>query len=294
MDAANLIAELNGKFKSESISFGTWKDSSLPTAFISNQYCKGAVSPYGAHVLSYVPNGEKDLIMVSELSAYEPPKAIRGGVPVCWPWFGPAAKPMHGVARIQYWNMTAVRKESDGSDTVVFSLSICEPHRLDAVFEVNFGAKLSMKLITVNQGDSAYSLGGALHTYFSVGEIEKVTISGLGGSTYCDRAGGGNIPGCLCKGDFGFTAESDNIYASNAAVTIIDPVFDRKILVEKSGSEATVVWNPWVEKSKLISEFRDDEYHVMVCVEAANCGDDIIDLKPGMSHTLTQTISLVR
>lgn len=238
--------------------------------------------------------GEKDLIMVSELSAYEPPKAIRGGVPVCWPWFGPAAKPMHGVARIQYWNMTAVRKESDGSDTVVFGLSICEPHRLDAVFEVNFGAKLSMKLITVNQGDSAYSLGGALHTYFSVGEIEKVTISGLGGSTYCDRAGGGNIPGCLCKGDFGFTAETDNIYASNAAVTIIDPVFDRKILVEKSGSEATVVWNPWVEKSKLISEFRDDEYHVMVCVEAANCGDDIIDLKPGMSHTLTQTISLVR
>ncbi|MEI3005493.1 MAG: hypothetical protein V8T87_12845 [Victivallales bacterium] len=152
MDAANLIAELNGKFKSESISFGTWKDSSLPTAFISNQYCKGAVSPYGAHVLSYVPNGEKDLIMVSELSAYEPPKAIRGGVPVCWPWFGPAAKPMHGVARIQYWNMTAVRKESDGSDTVVFGLSIYEPHRLDAVFEVNFGAKLSMKLITVNQG----------------------------------------------------------------------------------------------------------------------------------------------
>ena len=294
MNTAERIAELKRNFNSESITFGTWRGSQLPAAFVSNRYCKGAVSPYGAHVLSYVPEGERDLIMVSELSAYEPPKAIRGGVPVCWPWFGPAGKPMHGVARIQYWEMTAAKKEDDGSDTLVFELSVTEPHRLDARFEVNFGAKLAMRLTTVNRGDAPFALGGALHTYFSVGEIEKLTISGLGGSTYCNRAGGGDIPGCLCKGDFGFTAETDNIYASDAAVTIIDPVFKRRILVEKSGSHATVVWNPWIEKSKLIGDFRDDEYHVMVCVEAANCAGDIVNLKPGAAHTLTQTISLIR
>ena len=293
MDTAERIAELNGKFKSESVTFGAWHDSQLPAAFVSNRYCRGAVSPFGAHVLSYVPEGEKDLIMVSECSIYAPPKAIRGGVPVCWPWFGPAAQPMHGVARIQYWNLAAVRKESDGSDTLVFELSITEPHRLGAVFEVHFGAKLSMRLTTVNQGDTPFALGGALHTYFSVGEIEKVTISGLGGSTYCDRAGGGNIPGCHCAGDFGFTAETDNIYASDAAVTIIDPVMARKILVEKSGSHATVVWNPWIEKAKNMADFGDEEYHRMVCVEAANCGDDIVTLAPRMSHTLSQTVSLL-
>ena len=294
MDTAERIAELNGKFKSESVTFGAWHDSQLPAAFVSNRYCKGAVSPFGAHVLSYVPEGEKDLIMVSECSVYAPPKAIRGGVPVCWPWFGPAAQPMHGVARIQYWNLAAVRKESDGSDTLVFELSITDPHRLGAVFEVRFGAKLSMRLTTVNQGDTPFALGGALHTYFSVGEIEKVTISGLGGSTYCDRAGGGNIPGCHCAGDFGFTAETDNIYASDAAVTIIDPVMARKILVEKSGSHATVVWNPWIEKAKNMADFGDEEYHKMVCVEAANCGDDIVTLAPRMSHTLSQTVSLLK
>lgn len=294
MDTAERIAELNGKFKSESVTFGAWHDSQLPAAFVSNCYCRGAVSPFGAHVLSYVPEGEKDLIMVSEHSVYAPPKAIRGGVPVCWPWFGPAAQPMHGVARIQYWNLAAVRKESDGSDTLVFELSITEPHRLGAVFEVHFGAKLSMRLTTVNQGDTPFALGGALHTYFSVGEIEKVTISGLGGSTYCDRAGGGNIPGCHCAGDFGFTAETDNIYASDAAVTILDPVMARKILVEKSGSHATAVWNPWIEKAKNMADFGDEEYHRMVCVEAANCGDDIVTLAPRMSHTLSQTVSLLQ
>ena len=294
MDTAEQIAELNRKFKSESITFGIWRDSQLPVAFVSNRHCKGAVSLFGAHVLSYVPEGEKDLIMVSERSVYAPPKAIRGGVPVCWPWFGPAAQPMHGVARIQYWNLAAVRKESDGSDTLVFELSISEPHRLDVIFEVAFGAKLAMHLTTTNQGDTPFALGGALHTYFSVGEIEKVTISGLGGSTYCDRAGGGNIPGCHCAGDFGFSAETDNIYASDAAVTIIDPVMARKILVEKSGSHSTVVWNPWIEKAKNMADFGDEEYHKMVCVEAANCGDDIIKLAPGMRHTLTQTCSLLK
>ena len=289
-----MVTDLNAKFKSESVSFGMWKNSSLPVALISNKFCRGAVSPYGAHVLSYVPEGEQDLIMVSSESAFEAPKAIRGGVPVCWPWFGPVPKPAHGIARLQYWNVTAVKKESCGADTLVFGLSVSEPHKLDALFEVTFGAKLSMKLTTINQGDSSFDLGEALHTYFLVGEIEKTTISGLGGAVYCDRSGGGNKPGCLCAGDFGFSAETDNIYDSDRSVTIIDPVLKRKIFVEKSGSKATVVWNPWIEKAKAMSEFRDDEYRFMVCVEAANCAHDLIRLAPGKSHTLTQVVSLLR
>ncbi len=288
MDTQALALALNEEFHSESVSFGFWGSSDLPAAFISNKFCTGAVSPYGAHVLSYVPAGKKDLLMISAESPFSEPNGIRGGVPICWPWFGPDPKPAHGTARIQYWKLTGVKHEADGSDTLLFQLSVTEPHRLDVSFEVNFGAKLAMKLTTVNKGSTVYSLTDAIHTYFSVGAIEKTTISGLGGSKVENRLAS---PSETCPAEFGFESETDNIYHSSSSVTIIDKSWNRKILVEKSGSKTTVVWNPWIEKSKKMVGFGDEEYHVMVCVEAANCSTDRIELGAGESHTLAQTIS---
>ncbi|OQA88844.1 MAG: putative glucose-6-phosphate 1-epimerase [Lentisphaerae bacterium ADurb.Bin242] len=290
MNTQELALALNEEFHSESVTFGFWGNSSLPAAFISNPFCTGAVSPYGAHVLSYVPAGKKDLLMMSAESPLEEPNGIRGGVPICWPWFGPDPKPAHGTARIQYWKLTGVKQEADGSDTLTFRLSVTEPHRLDVFYEVNFGAKLTMKLTTVNKGSTVFSLTDAIHTYFRVGEIEKTTISGLGGSQVENRV---NSPAGICPDQFGFESETDNIYHSSSAVTITDNAWNRQILVEKSGSKTTVVWNPWIEKSKKLTGFGDEEYHIMVCVEAANCSTDRIELGSGESHTLTQTISEV-
>lgn len=290
MDAQETALQLNEKFHSESLSFGFWENSQLPTAFINNKYCKGAVTLYGAHILSYVPTGKSEVLMLSKKSPFAEPKAIRGGIPLCWPWFGPVPQPTHGIARTQFWDMTAAVHEADGSDTLVFMLSVEQPHRLDVMLNVNFGASLTIALTTVNQGTAAYTLTDAIHTYFKVNAIEKTFIHGLGGAETENRV---NNTEFVAEDGFGFSAETDNIYHSEAAVTIDDQASGRKILVEKKNSGTTVVWNPWIEKSKRMADFDDEEYHGMVCVEAANCSIGKIELAPGEKHTLIQKITVL-
>ena len=289
MDVQDTLFELNEKFKLPSLTFGFWKDSELPTAFIANKYCKGAVSLFGAHIMSYIPTGKEEVIWLSQFSKFEAPKAIRGGVPVCWPWFGPVPAPTHGTARTQFWDLKNAVAEPDGSDTLTFELSVTEPHPLTAVLKVNFGAKLTISLTTVNNGKE-FKLGDAIHTYFKIGEITQTKIHGLGGAVTENRV---NNTEFTAQDTFGFEAETDNIYHSEAAVTIEDLVMKRKILVEKENSITTVVWNPWIAKSQRMADFGDEEYHTMVCVEAANCSVGMIDLAPGAKHTLVQKISVI-
>ncbi len=288
MNEQELLLQLNEKFNNPSLTFGFWKDSRLPTAYIANRFCRGAVTLYGAHILSYIPDGQKDVLMVSEKSLFEPPKGIRGGIPVCWPWFGSNPAPSHGVARIQFWELKNAVSLPDGSDTLTFELTVTEPHELTVSLEVNFGAALTVAVTTVNNGKTSFLLGEAIHTYFSVGEITETKIRGLGGATLDNRL---NNQISTAPDVFGFQAETDNVYHSEATVTIEDPVLKRKIKVEKQFSRDTVVWNPWIDKSKRMADFGDEEYHGMVCVEAANCFDNRVDLAPGAKHTLIQKIS---
>lgn len=290
MNAQETLLELNEKFHCPSLSFGFWKDSELPTAYVANKYCKGAVSLYGAHILSYIPDGKEDVLWLSQKSIFAAPKGIRGGIPLCWPWFGPDPAPTHGVARIQFWQLIDAVELSDGSDSLAFELAVTEPHPLKVRMTVNFGAKLTVSMTTVNTGSTVYKLGDAIHTYFNIGEITQTTICGLGGAFTENRV---NNTDFTAQDAFGFEAETDNIYHSEAAVTIDDPVKKRKILVEKENSRTTVVWNPWIAKSQRMADFGDEEYHTMVCVEAANCSVDRIDLEPGASHTLIQKISVI-
>ena len=290
MNSQDVLFDLNEKFHQPSLTFGFWQDSQLPTAFVANRFCKGAVSLLGAHILSYIPDGKEDLLWMSQKSNLEAGKAIRGGIPICWPWFGSQPEPAHGVARIQFWEFKAAAALPDGSDTLTFELSITDPHPLTVSMSVNFGAKLTVSLTTVNTGNTAFQLGDAIHTYFSIGEISRTVIHGLGGAFAKNCVEKTNF---TAQDAFGFNAETDNIYHSEAAVTIDDPVLKRKILVEKENSRTTVVWNPWIAKSKRMPDFGDEEYHTMVCVEAANCSVDKIDLAPGATHTLTQKISLL-
>jgi len=290
MNAQESLFELNEKFHCPSLTFGFWKDTELPTAYVANKYCKGAVTLYGAHILSYIPEGKEEVLWLSQKSNFAAPKAIRGGIPLCWPWFGPDPAPTHGVARIQFWQLIDAKEASDGSDSLTFELSVTDPHPLKVRMTVNFGAKLTVSLTTVNTGTSAYKLGDAIHTYFDIGEITKTTIRGLGGAFTENRV---NNTDFTAQDAFGFEAETDNIYHSEAAVTIDDPVKKRKILVEKENSRTTVVWNPWIAKSQRMADFGDEEYHTMVCVEATNCSVGMIDLAPGASHTLIQKISII-
>ena len=289
MNEQDILLDLNEKFQSASLTFGFWKDSKLPTVFVANRFCRGAVTLYGAHILSYIPAGQEDLIMVSEKSLFEAPKGIRGGIPVCWPWFGSNPAPSHGVARIQFWELKNAVSMPDGSDTLTFELTVRDPHELTVTLEANFGAALTISVTTVNNGKTAYQLGEAIHTYFKVGEIAKTQIRGLGGAQ-CDNRLNNQLS--TAPDVFGFEAETDNVYHSEATVIIEDPVLKRKIKVEKKNSRDTVVWNPWIDKSRRMTDFGDEEYHGMVCVEAANCFDNKVDLQPGANHTLVQKISV--
>ena len=290
MQMDELVCQLNEKFSSKSVIFGCWKDSELPTAFIANKFCRGAVTLYGGHVLSYEPEGEKDLLWISKKSLFQAPKGIRGGIPVCWPWFGGNPQPGHGIARIQFWNMVSATEEADGSTTIVMHLDVTDPHDLSITLRANFGAKLTVETQTVNNSDEPYVLTGALHTYFNIGEIGETFVEGLGGAKAENRTW---KKGFTCEGTFGFDAEHDYVYSSTSNVIINDKKMGRKILVEKSGSGTTVVWNPWIDKSKAMPDFGDEEYHTMLCVEAANCYDNFIRLEKGQFHKLSQTISLL-
>ena len=279
---------MDNALRSNRIRRAVWRNTALPTLEVANRYGTGVVSLYGAHVLSWIPAGGAEVLMLSEKSAWQIGEPIRGGVPVCWPWFGGAAKPSHGIARRNLWELRAAEAEADGSDTVELVFETEEPHPLRATFRVNFGASLRMSLTTLNCGASACRVGGALHTYFAVSDIGKVTLSGLENAGWLDTVGGTRecpgMPGpVVCE------AETDRVYHSAAPVLLRDAGWDRAFRIAKEGSEETVVWNPWIEKARRMPDFGDGEYQKMLCVEAANIPG--VEIEPGKSHTLTQIVT---
>jgi len=263
----------------------------LPVLHVKNPYAEAEISLYGAHVLSYIPKGEKDLLWLSAKSWFEEGKPIRGGIPVCWPWFGPAAKPNHGIARISMWEMETARAEADSSTTLVFFLDKRNVCGLTARLLVNVGPSLSLALRTKNHDVSSHTLSEALHTYFAVKDITKVAVLGLDRSDLPEEEK--HFPH-LHKGRLTFRQETDMACHPNEKILVIDdPGEGRKIRVERAGSATAVVWNPWINKSKAMEDFGDDEYKTMVCVEAANAKDGALGIIPGAAHTLRTRISLI-
>lgn len=272
------------------ITFG--KDN-MPAIQVKNEFCTGIISPFGAHVLSYIPANGEEVMMISALSGTDP-NPIRGGVPICWPWFGKIRLPGHGLARLKVWELADARIEADGSDTLVFRLHLKEDDwDIKAEFLVRFGATLAMELTTINDTDKAIEYSEALHTYFKVGDSSSITVKGLKGFPYLDTVGGKNTPNCINKEDLKIAAEVDFVYQNPNTVEIVDPSMNRTLLVEKRGSNTTVVWNPWIDKSIAMPDYGNEEYKEMVCVEAANAKENARTLLPGQRHTLGQYITVL-
>ncbi len=249
------------------------------------------VTPSGAHILSYHTfNTEYDILWVSEQAVFRKGKAIRGGIPVCWPWFGKAGTPMHGLARISQWNMSEITEEADGSASLFFTLTL-EELKLKARIDVNIGQALTVLLTTENLSGTELKLTDALHTYFTVGDIRQVRVNGFEDCRYrCTVKNTDEIQ----HGAITFEGETDRIYSAGNRIAVIDdPATDRRIKVERFGSASAVVWNPWTEKAAAMADFGDDEYTEMLCIESANAGDDVRILPPGGTHTVGTRISLI-
>jgi len=264
----------------------------LPLAKICTPWSKAEIYLLGAHVTGFKKNGEPPLLFMSEKSWFAPGKQIRGGVPVCFPWFGGRdGEPAHGFARITEWALVKTSVAPDGVATLHFRLPAI-PRRdawknLRTEFVVTVSDKLTMELTTTNNSSAAMEIENCLHTYFHVGDISQISIAGLQGAPYLDNAAGGNGARKVeNESVLRITQETNRVYPdSSGAVEIRDESLKRVIHIEKSGSNSTVVWNPWTTQ-KLPDDFDPAEHRHMVCVESGNVKQNKISLAPGKISSL--------
>lgn len=272
-----------------------------PILVIHHAAASGRIALNGAHVMEWTPAGEKPVLYMSPQALLEPGKAIRGGVPVCWPWFGPhpteSDKPAHGFVRNLMWEVGEV-KENIAGVTLEFHLRDSDasrafwPHPFELKFEVKMGAQLSMALHIKNTGSESWSMTGALHTYFCVDDITQTAVIGLDDAFYVEsRLSPERIEQ---SGPVYFDREVDRNYESKETVRVLDKAGGRTLVVEKSGSRATIVWNPWIEKSKRLADLPDDAYPHFLCIEAANAAPDIVEVSPGKEHVLEQRVRVTK
>ena len=259
---------------------------------ITGPHANATVYQHGAHVALFQPHGEHPVLFMSQQSRYEAGKPIRGGVPVIFPWFGPhptdPTAPAHGTARLSDWNLVSTAQRPDGVVELVFTFSPFLQYR------VAIGRQLELTLEVHNTGSIPLKFEEALHTYFAVSEIRQCTVTGLENAKYdsqVERVTGqpqGTSP-------IRFTAETDRLYLNTRAACVIhDPGWQRRIVVEKSGSNSTVVWNPWIAKSKAMPDFGDDEWPGMLCIETVNARVNAVTLPPGQTHTMRTLIRVER
>jgi glucose-6-phosphate 1-epimerase len=258
---------------------------------------------HGAHLVRWAPaHVSAPVLWLSSRSAYRRDKGIRGGVPICFPWFGPHASdrtaPAHGFARLVDWTLAEAAESADGTVMLSFVLETKEgetplwPHRARTVYRLAIGATLGMTLEVENPGAGPFTFEEALHTYVSVHDVENISIAGLEATDYLDKVQGfarrhqGDEP-------IRFAGETDRVYLeTEATCRISDPGWSRTIVVSKSGSRSTVVWNPGVDKAATFADIGPDEWRQMVCVETANIGAAAVRLAPGETHTMRAEVSV--
>ncbi len=276
----------------------------FPLIEIDGPKAKASISVYGGQVLSFQPANEpEDLMFVSEKAYYQEGKAIKGGIPVCWPWFGPdpegLGRPSHGFVRNRLWNVLATETTPDGEVKVTLGVAATAetreiwPEEFEMAIAISIGDSLSVELITRNKGDRAFSITQALHTYFKVGDIQQVKVIGLEELEYIDKPDGGAKK--TQKGAVTFASEVDRIYTNVGSELVIeDAALGRKILISSTGSKTAVVWNPWVEISGKMADLEDDDYQRLVCVETANAANDVVEVPASSEYRLVANYRIER
>ena len=290
------ITELNKRFGSKRVKFSRGKEG-VVWIDIQNEFGSARLTLHGAHVTQFIPAGGEDVLWVSEKSMFEPEKAIRGGIPVCWPWFGKHKTspelPTHGYARLCEWEVASVSScpEGDGVELHLAPEKVpakWQPLPVELTFQaaVEKDGVLRLVLSMLNCGEQPVAISSAMHTYFAVDAIENVAIDGLEDVRFVDTLV--NREGCE-SGPIRINGETDRVYLDcENDITLRDGSHYTEILRE--GSRSAVVWNPWIDKSRRLPDFGDEEYHRMVCVETTNALEDTRILEPDGFHVLATAI----
>jgi glucose-6-phosphate 1-epimerase len=251
---------------------------------------------HGAHVAHWQPRGSMPVLFMSAHTRFVSDAAIRGGVPVIFPWFGPRAgdaqAPAHGFARRRPW-----RLEREGDHDVVLALDADPgtravwPHEFALRLHVVLEARLTMTLAVTNTDSEPWTYEEALHTYLAVGDATTAIVTGVEGAAYLDKT---DAMTRKWQPDepLRITGEVDRTFPGHTAACVVeDPVLKRRMLVDKRGSATTVIWNPWIERARALPDLGDEEWKRMVCVETANAGDDAVRLAPGARHEMAATLT---
>ena len=262
-------------------------DNPLGTAYICLQ---------GAHITTFRPKDQVEpVIWVSKFAKFALGKSIRGGAPVCWPWFGAHATessfPGHGFARTVMWEVTQSAALPGGETEITFAMLENEqtraqwPYKTRVELNVIVGQSLKASLNTTNLGDTPVQIGEALHTYLQISDIEEVQVTGLENTVYLDKVG--EATRRTQDGAVTFSGEVDRVYVdTETTCAIVDPAFNRRILIAKTGSRSTVVWTPWNEKADKMGDFGPDGWRQMVCVESVNALENVVTIAAGETHRM--------
>jgi glucose-6-phosphate 1-epimerase len=292
---ASEIDELRARFPLPWLSFELGAGD-LIKVVVQTSAAAGEFYLHGAHIAHWQPAAQEPVLWMSRASSFDAAKPIRGGVPICFPWFGPhpsdSSAPAHGHARLTKWELTAAERSADGSARLSLT-TVLSPFALR--FDVEFGPVLRMAMQTTLEAghENTETFEQALHTYMAVKDVRSVSISGLEGAGYLDKVDGGTVKPATGL-PIEFSGETDRVYLDTVADCLLtDHGNGRCIQVCKSGSDSTVIWNPWINKSARMPDFGDHEWPEMVCIETANVGAAAVKLQPGQSHSMTAEISVL-
>jgi glucose-6-phosphate 1-epimerase len=282
------------------------REQGLIRASVTTAACTAELYLQGAHLTQWQPEGHKPVLFLSERSAIVPGKAIRGGVPIIFPWFGARTAtatsprtdgPAHGFARRSNWQIASATIHGDD---IHLTLTL-EPNDISRslgyddfllTYKLIIGAALKLQLIVKNRSKDPMVFEEALHTYFMVGDVQQIAISGLVDTEYLDKTDGLKRKR-QSESTLILTGETDRPYLNTeATIAIADPIIKRRITMDKQNSKTTVVWNPWSEQTAKLADMNPDGWKQMVCIESANVIDNAVTLSPGEQHTMGTRITV--
>ncbi len=300
MDTAIKIAELNRRFGIPGMAEIVAGNGGLAKVSMSSPLAAGEMYLHGAHVTSWKPAGAEEVFFVSSQSRWEDGQAIRGGIPICFPWFRAKSDdphaPAHGFVRTKAWELESIVQSGSAISVSMFTESDETTKRwwpadFRLVHRVTFGSELHLQLEVTNKGTMMARFQEALHCYHKVGHVQSARLHGLDEVHYLDNTDSNREK--VQHGDVVIASQTDRAYLTGQSeVELEDPMLHRRVRIAKENSATTVVWNPWVEGARALPDLGDDEWTQMFCVEASNVLEGAVDLEPGKQHRLAAKITV--
>lgn len=294
------LKELNRRFAIPDIARVCEGNGGLLRVDITSPLAHGEMYLHGAHVTSWRPAGSEEVLFLSSKSRWEDGQAIRGGIPVCFPWFRGKADnphaPAHGVVRTRSWQLYSMVEKNGGVSVTMFIESDEQtrrwwPGEFRLAHRVTFASELKLELVCINTGNTPFHFEEALHTYNRVGDVGTVRLQGLDGTGFLDNTDSNKKQ--TQRGDVIITSQTDNAFINTQkAVDLLDPELHRRIRLQKTNSSTTVVWNPWQEGARALRDLGNGEWKQFLCVEASNIMSAAVTVASAQEHTISAVLSV--